>query len=48
MGAVLMDGSAGVRQRKAGEDLPQCFSVSRLLERAGDAAGNAGGERVSW
>lgn len=47
MGAILMDGAAGVRQRRhvglAVEDVPQRFSVSQLPERAGDAAGNADG-----
>lgn len=47
VGAILMDGTAGVRQRGhvglAVEDLSQHFSVSQLPERAGDAAGNADG-----
>lgn len=52
LGAVLVDGAAGVRPRRhvhlAVEDLPWCFLVSQLLGRAGDAAGEAAGLQVSW
>lgn len=30
------------------EEFPQCFSVSGMLERFGNAAGNAGRWQVCW